>query len=157
MGSVILVELARATLSRVDPSSGNIEVVAECGGGPNGAAVGPDGHVYVANNGRLLHVARERGVTIPGPTPETYDGGWIERSTSGAVRRAHLHRVRWPGLVAPNDLVFDRPAACGSRSRVQRGEHSERPGLLYALADGSRIEGKAYGTDSTNGVACRRP
>ena len=36
-GSVILVEIARGTLSRVQPN-GTIEVVAECGGGPNGAA-----------------------------------------------------------------------------------------------------------------------
>ena len=39
-GSVILVEIRRKTLSRVQPD-GQIDVIAELGGGPNGAAVGP--------------------------------------------------------------------------------------------------------------------
>jgi len=49
-GSVILVEIARKTLSRVT-LAGKIEVIAELGGGPNGAAMGPDGKIYVCNNG----------------------------------------------------------------------------------------------------------
>ena len=42
-GSVLLVEIRRGTLTRVHPD-GRTEVVAECGGGPNGAAVGRDGY-----------------------------------------------------------------------------------------------------------------
>ena len=38
-GSVILVEIARGTLSRVTPD-GRIQVLANLGGGPNGAALG---------------------------------------------------------------------------------------------------------------------
>ena len=41
-GSILLVEIARGTLTRVTPD-GKKEVVAEPGGGPNGAAIGPDG------------------------------------------------------------------------------------------------------------------
>jgi sugar lactone lactonase YvrE len=40
-GSVIVVEIRRGTLTRVRPD-GRHEIVAELGGGPNGAAVGPD-------------------------------------------------------------------------------------------------------------------
>ena len=40
-GSVLLVEIARQTLSKVRPD-GSIEVVAQTGGGPNGAAFGPE-------------------------------------------------------------------------------------------------------------------
>ena len=47
-GSMLVVEIARGTW-RVRPD-GALEVVADCGGGPNGA-VGPDGAVYVCNNG----------------------------------------------------------------------------------------------------------
>ncbi|MFZ2469308.1 MAG: SMP-30/gluconolactonase/LRE family protein, partial [Parvibaculum sedimenti] len=40
-GSVILVEIKRGTLTRVHPD-GKAEVIATTGGGPNGAAIGPD-------------------------------------------------------------------------------------------------------------------
>ena len=40
-GSVILVEIAGGTLTRV--WNGKTEVIATPGGGPNGAAFGPDG------------------------------------------------------------------------------------------------------------------
>ena len=49
-GSVILVEIARGTLTRV-LSSGHKEIIATIGGGPNGAAIGPDGACYICNNG----------------------------------------------------------------------------------------------------------
>ncbi len=49
-GSVLLVEIARGTLTRVAPD-GSLSVVAELGGGPNGLAIGPDGAAYVCNNG----------------------------------------------------------------------------------------------------------
>ena len=42
-GSVILVEIQRKTLTRV--WKGRQEVIANIGGGPNGAALGPDGAV----------------------------------------------------------------------------------------------------------------
>ena len=43
-GSILVVEIERGTLTRVH-QDGSIEVVADCGGGPNGAALGPDGRV----------------------------------------------------------------------------------------------------------------
>ena len=49
-GDVLLVEIARGTLSRVRPN-GRVEVVTKTGGGPNGAAMGPDGACYICNNG----------------------------------------------------------------------------------------------------------
>lgn len=49
-GSIVLVEVERQTLSRVRPN-GEVSVIAELGGGPNGAAIGPDGRCYVCNNG----------------------------------------------------------------------------------------------------------
>ena len=41
-GDVLVVEIERGTLTRVSPD-GNKTVVGDCKGGPNGAAMGPDG------------------------------------------------------------------------------------------------------------------
>src|SRR5712671_7876425 len=49
-GSVVLVEIRGQRLTRVWPD-GAKEVVAEIPGGPNGAAIGPDGKCYISNNG----------------------------------------------------------------------------------------------------------
>src|SRR4029450_5242832 len=49
-GSVLLVEIRAQQLTRVWPG-GRKEVVAKIPGGPNGAAIGPDGQCYVCNNG----------------------------------------------------------------------------------------------------------
>src|SRR5579864_3993741 len=72
-GSVLVVEIARGTLTRVRPN-GAKEVVAETGGGPNGAAIGPDGKVYICNNGGLIF-AEISGHTLPIPgLPSSYRG-----------------------------------------------------------------------------------
>ena len=56
-GSVIVAEITRGRLSRVDPD-GTVSEVAAVGGGPNGAAVGPDGALYVCNNGGMVRESR---------------------------------------------------------------------------------------------------
>ena len=82
-GSVLVVEIARGTLSRVQPD-GAVEVVADCGGGPNGAAVGPDGAIYVCNNGGCFDWQERLGLTFPGaPPPPTWPG----HGSPPAVRR----------------------------------------------------------------------
>src|SRR5438552_14377575 len=49
-GSVVLVEIRGRRLTRISPD-GRKDVVAQIPGGPNGAALGPDGKMYVCNNG----------------------------------------------------------------------------------------------------------
>ena len=49
-GSVLLVEIERRTLLHVQ-QDGTQHVIARFSGGPNGAAIGPDGKCYICNNG----------------------------------------------------------------------------------------------------------
>jgi gluconolactonase len=77
-GSVILTEIKGRRLTRVRPD-GSKETVVETGGGPNGAAIGPDGAIYITNNGGAFEWLDNGGMTIPGPTPASHTGGMIQR------------------------------------------------------------------------------
>ena len=90
-GSVLVVEIARQTLSRVRPD-GTVEVVAETGGGPNGAAFGPDGRVWICNNGGFEWRQRD-GRDVPGPQPADYTGGSIQAVDldTGVVETIYTH------------------------------------------------------------------
>ena len=69
-GSVLLVEIRGRRLTRVYPD-GRKQVVAEIPGGPNGAAMGPDGKCYICNNGGFSWIP-SRGTMMPGaPAPVT--------------------------------------------------------------------------------------
>ena len=76
-GSVILVEIARETLTRVMPD-GKQHVIAKLGGGPNGAAMGPNGKIYVCNNGGFNWIERPDGRLFPGTQPASYKTGSIQ-------------------------------------------------------------------------------
>lgn len=106
-GSVILVEIERQTLSRVLPD-GTVKVVAQLSGGPNGAAIGPDGAVYVCNNGGFRWHEDEQGLR-PVAQAADYSGGRIERVdlSTGASRVLYTGTANGP-LKGSNDIVFDR-------------------------------------------------
>jgi len=55
-GAIVLVEIERETISRV-AADGTVDVLAQVGGGPNGLALGPDGALYVCNNGGFLRIS----------------------------------------------------------------------------------------------------
>src|SRR5215217_7395432 len=85
-GSVLCVELRHGRLVRV-AGDGSVDAVAELGGSPNGAAIGPDGAVYVCNSGgfcfmdlgAILVPQTAQGVT----QPDDYIGGRIQRVDLG--------------------------------------------------------------------------
>ena len=64
-GSVILVEIRAQQLTRVWPD-GRKEVVAKIPGGPNGAALGPDGKMYLCNNGGFSWAASRGAIRAAG-------------------------------------------------------------------------------------------
>src|SRR4051812_35003775 len=76
-GDVLVVEVERGTLTRVTPE-GRTEVVAECGGGPNGAAIGPAGAVYICNNGGFAWQEFD-GMLFSAGRAEENGGGSIQR------------------------------------------------------------------------------
>ena len=139
-GDVLLVEIARGTLSRVKPD-GRVEVVAHTGGGPNGAAMGPDGKVWICNNGGFQWIDMGGGRMRPAHQPHDYSGGRIERVdlATGTVEVVYTHGPNGP-LRGPNDLVFD---ADGGLWFTDLGKTRPRDldygAVYYARPDGSSI------------------
>lgn len=151
-GSVVLVEIQRQTLTRVKPDGSN-EVIAKLGGGPNGAAVGPDGAVYVCNNGGFEWL-EAGGLTAPHGIAADYKTGSIQRVDlkSGAVTTVYDSCDGRP-LRGPNDIVFD--AAGGfwfSDLGKSDGDRMHMGHLLYARPDGSMIRRVREGMVTPNGV-----
>lgn len=152
-GSVLLVEIARGTLSRVSPD-GEVTVVADLGGGPNGCAIGPDGAAYVANNGGCFAWMDVMGLTIPGEVPEGWTGGCIQRVdlATGEVTVLYTESSGRP-LRAPNDLVFDAHGGFWFTDHGVRLERSsDRTGLHYGRADGSSCTEVVFPLDGPNGI-----
>ena len=152
-GTVLLVEIERGTLSRVSPD-GTVDVVADCGGGPNGAAIGPDGAVWITNNGGCFEFVDLGGMLVPGPVPSSWSGGCIQKvdPTSGSVQTVYTECDGRP-LRAPNDLVFDRHGGFWFTDHGVRLERSsDRTGVFYAAADGSSIREVLFPLDAPNGV-----
>jgi gluconolactonase len=152
-GSVILTEIKGRRLTRIFPD-GRRETVCETDGGPNGAAIGPDGAIYITNNGGAFQWLENNGMTIPGPTPETHSGGSIQRFDLASGKLETLYEdCEGRRLVGPNDLVFDRSGGfwftdhgCGTPEGRKFG------GLYYARADGSHISRQRDHFVSPNGV-----
>ena len=106
-GSILLVEIARGTLTRVT-TDGRVNVVCDMGGGPNGAAIGPDGSIFVCNNGGFEFTTESDGCFRPLAQAKDYTTGRIERvnlNTGKFERVADV--VDGISLKGPNDIVFD--------------------------------------------------
>ena len=151
-GSIIVVEIQRGTVSRVSPE-GSIEVIATPGGGPNGAAIGPDGACYICNNGGFEWHERN-GLVFPGDQPNDYSGGRIERVdlSSGEVSVLYTECTGNP-LRGPNDIVFDRQGGFWFTDHGKnRPRDKDRTGVYYATIDGQHIREVIFPMEAPNGI-----
>lgn len=151
-GSIILVEIQKGCITRIW-GDGKSEIIAEPGGGPNGAAIGPDGALWVCNNGGFKYHQRD-GLLIPGHCPDDYSGGRIERIdlATGKVDRV-LDTVEGHPLKGPNDLVFDKS---GNLYFTDHGKtyprHRDFGGLFFLEKGASEAIELDHHHTSPNGV-----
>jgi gluconolactonase len=150
-GSLVVTEIARGRLTLID-RAGKATRLADTGGGPNGAARGPDGFIYVCNNGGFSW-DRSAGLRPVGRA-EDNAGGCIQRVHPETGRVETLYdRCGDIGLSAPNDLVFD---AHGGFYFTDHGHRHERQlefgAVFYAKADGSHIAQAAFPLIGPNGI-----
>jgi len=162
-GSVIVVEIRAARLTRIWPDGGR-ETITEwgdpLGAGPNGAAVGPDGFMYICNNGGFWWHEVAAGLWIPQDPatgsiqPPNYTTGSIDRVDLDTGTLTTLYaECDGVGLRGPNDIVFD---SSGGFWFTDMGK--SRPGVqdhgavFYALPDGSSITRVRGNFNMANGI-----
>ena len=152
-GSVVLVEIRAQQVTRVWPD-GRKEVVAKIPGGPNGAAMGPDGKIYLCNNGGFGW-APSRDTIMPGaPAPHEYIGGSIQRVDlqSGQIETLFDRCGEHP-LKGPNDLVFDRDGGLWFSDLGKRRARDLDVGAAYYIQPGMKgISEQVFGMLPANGI-----
>jgi len=154
-GSVILVEIEAQQLTRVLPD-GTKQVIAKTGGGPNGAAMGPDGKIYVCNNGGFeYHEAN--GFLTPAGIAKDYAGGSIQRvdPETGEVETVYKDGDFGCILRGPNDIQFDTHGGFWftdhGKTDYEKRCH-DIVGIFYAKADGSHLEEVVFPSNNPNGI-----
>lgn len=147
-GGIAVVEVRGGVITTIG-DSGEKEILATPGGGPNGLAYGPDGLLYLCNNGGLGWTSNGSTQWPRGQAPD-YDIGRIERiETDGSVTRLY-DRCGDNPLCGPNDIVFapdDSPSAGGFWfSDLGKNRERERDfGAVYwAATDGTEIIEAAF-------------
>jgi gluconolactonase len=142
-GSVLVTEIAAGRLTRVLPN-GEHRAVAHVGGGPNGAAIGPDGHCYVCNNGGFSW-RTDDGFTRPTGEAADYKGGSIQRVNLATGDGIPLH--------GPNDIVFDKHGGFWFTDFGKKfADRLMHGALYYAHCDGKFIRRKAFPALTPNGI-----
>ncbi len=153
-GSVSVCEIKGQRISRID-ADGNKETIAETGGGPNGAQLGPDGKLYVCNNGKAFDFIDMGGLTITHQPPsEPHNGGLIQRVDldSGEVETLY-EEASGTRLISPNDLVFDEHGGFWfTQYGIQQERTADRSFICYAKADGSECREVMGPLDFPNGI-----
>ena len=175
-GTILLVDIKKQCLTKVLPD-GSQAPVAKVPGGPNGAAFGPDGRVYICNNGgfdwkefplpngQVISLGEQQAADYRGGSVQALDLATgrletlytecaISTDMSGLGPRAPKEFPSRSLLRGPDDLVFD--AAGGfwiADFGKSRARDKDVTGVYYARTDGSYIREKIFPLDSPNGIA----
>lgn len=154
-GSVLFVDIKDQLLRRLTADNSVVDVV-ELPGGPNGAAIGPDGAAYICNNGGVYTFVRydpeappgsgktpdpAREITIPSPVRPNYVGGSIQRVDLETKEVKTLYaECDGKRLIAPDDIVFDKKGGFWfTDTGMQEGLTSESGAVYYATIDGKTL------------------
>ncbi len=170
-GSVLVVEIGAGLLSRIYPDGSKPkEVVANLGGGPNGAAFGPDGAIYVCNDGgmfiaqvpRKLPDGREDKISFVAGAAPNDPGGSIQRvAPDGTVTTLYktftakdpFGNTQTLPLRSPDDLDFDSHGGFWFTDwGKDRWRTRDITGVYYARPDGSSIVEKIFPLNAPNGI-----
>jgi len=153
-GSIVLVEMFGKRITRIAPD-GSTSTIADVPGGPNGIAYGPDGALYICNNGGSFTEVDFLGLTFPGPfTPENYIGGRIQRldPATGELRDLYTECNGNP-LRGPNDIVFDQAGGMWFTDHgIRHDRNADLTGIYYAKTDGSMIREVIFPCQAPNGI-----
>ena len=93
-GSLYVVEIRGGQVTKIT-TDGDVSTFAATGGGPNGANFGPDGNLYVCNNGGFPSRSRAR------------EAGRVERVRPDGTVEVLITHIDGQPLASPNDLGFD--------------------------------------------------
>jgi gluconolactonase len=164
-GSLLIVDIKAKTLLRFRPKSdGSYEVddtidlsdpTGKLDSGPNGTAIGPDGCVYIANDGgkefqELNMSAHGKNWTLNIPTVASagYAGGYIQRvhldtkeveiwCAPDSVKPANAGSPA-PALSSPDDIVFDSTGGFWFTDWGNATARSREITGIYYVPSGSR-------------------
>ena len=152
--TVLLVEIASGSLTKVF-MNGKKEILCELGGGPNGAAIGPDGYCYICNNGGFeWDVSKDKKFMRPVLQSKTYKNGRIEKVNlkTGKFQTLYDSCNNIP-LNGPNDIVFDKKGNFWFTDLGKvRDRTMDRGAIYWAKADGSSIKEVIHPFMTPNGI-----
>ncbi len=149
-GSIIFVEIERQTISRLPAGKDQkVEVLADLPGGPNGLAIGPDGMLYIANDGGRFGFTVRDGENYPGAISKAYKPGKIHRlDLKTRKMEVVFDKAEGKPMIAPDDLLFDH---AGNLWITEYGVGRD-DGALYFVPKGATEAKIARKMPAPNGI-----
>jgi gluconolactonase len=150
-GTLAFVDLTEQRVGRLDPASRRTETIARVPGSPNGACLGADGALYVANNGGIGPLTLDELFHAP----DAIDGCLQRVAPDGSVTAA-TPPLPGPAPHRPNDVCLDADGALCFTDPVNwevLPDHAAyRRGHVFRLRAGGGLDLLADVGDFPNGI-----